>query len=197
MNSRNKALSEFITAHKTVVDTLTQSSIKTFLTRCHTSLSKSGEPTCKDVSNLEPVCKYIPESLKLARNQSPELIQLAQKFDNLYRHLPWYPSNRSSDKNEAFYNGHANAVITGNGGLEEHKSVRFGASLIAPHLEYPYHRHPPEEGYLVISEGDWRQGSGGWFHRNPGETVHNVPNIWHAMKSGKSPLLAVWMLWTE
>ena len=197
MNSRNKALSEFITAHKTVVDTLTQSSIKTFLTRWHTSLSKSGEPTCKDVSNLEPVCKYIPESLKLARNQSPELIQLAQKFDNLYRHLPWYPSNRSSDKNRAFYNGHANAVITGNGGLEEHKSVRFGASLIAPHLEYPYHRHPPEEGYLVISEGDWRQGSGGWFHRNPGETVHNVPNIWHAMRSGKSPLLAVWMLWTE
>ena len=197
MNSRNKALSEFITAHKTVVDTLTQSSIKTFLNRCHTSLSKSREPTCKDVSNLEPVCKYIPESLKLARNQSPELIQLAQKFDNLYRHLPWYPSNRSSDKNEAFYNGHANAVITGNGGLEEHKSVRFGASLIAPHLEYPYHRHPPEEGYLVISEGDWRQGSGGWFHRNPGETVHNVPNIWHAMRSGKSPLLAVWMLWTE
>ena len=197
MNSRNKALSEFITAHKTVVDTLTQSSIKTFLNRCHESLPKSGEPNCKDVSNLEPVCKYIPESLKLARNQSPELIQLAQKFDNLYRHLPWYPSNRSSDKNEAFYNGHANAVITGNGGLEEHKSVRFGASLIAPHLEYPYHRHPPEEGYLVISEGDWRQGSGGWFHRNPGETVHNVPNIWHAMRSGKSPLLAVWMLWTE
>ena len=122
---------------------------------------------------------------------------MAKKLDNINRHQPWYPSNRSSDKNEAFYNGHANAVITGNGGLEEHKSVRFGASLIAPHLEYPYHRHPPEEGYLVISEGDWRQGSGGWFHRNPGETVHNVPNIWHAMRSGKSPLLAVWMLWTE
>jgi quercetin dioxygenase-like cupin family protein len=87
--------------------------------------------------------------------------------------------------------------MTGHGGLEEHSSVRFGVSLIAPNIEYPNHQHPPEEGYLVISEGDWRQANGDWFHRKPGDTVHNVPNIWHAMRSGNSPLLAVWMLWTE
>lgn len=102
MNSRNTALSEFITAHKAVVDALTQSSIKSFLNRCHASLSKLGEPTCKDISNLEPVCKYIPESLKLASNQSPELKQLALKFGNLYPHLPWHPNDRSSDKKEHF-----------------------------------------------------------------------------------------------
>ena len=197
MVARNTALSDFIQAHKTVVETLPLSPVKTFFDKCHAALSKPGVPITKDISNLQPVCKYIPESLQIAGNQGPELKQLAAKFQSLYQQLPWHPSDRSTDKKSAFYRGHANAVMTGHGGLEEHSSVRFGVSLIAPNIEYPNHKHPPEEGYLVISEGDWRQANGDWFHRKPGDTVHNVPNIWHAMRSGKSPLLAVWMLWTE
>ena len=171
------------------------SPVKTFFKKCHASLSKPGVPITDDISNLQPVCEYIPESLKFSRDQALELKQLAVKFESLYQQLPWYPSDRSTNKKSAFYNGHANAVMTGHGGLEEHTSVRFGVSLIAPNIEYPNHQHPPEEGYLVISEGDWRQANSDWFHRKPGDTVHNVPNIWHAMRSGKSPLLAVWMLW--
>ena len=197
MTARNTALADFIQAHKAVVDTLPLSPIKTFFNKCHASLSKPGVPINDDISNLQPVCEYIPESLKFSRGQTLELKQLAVKFEGLYQQLPWYPSDRSTNKKRAFYNGHANAVMTGHGGLEEHTSVRFGVSLIAPNIEYPNHQHPPEEGYLVISEGDWRQANSDWFHRKPGDTVHNVPNIWHAMRSGKSPLLAVWMLWTE
>jgi len=68
--------------------------------------------------------------------------------------------------------------------------------LLAPGVEYPDHRHPPEEGYLVMSGGDWRQDHGEWVRRDPGDTVHNVPDIWHAMRAGEAPLLALWMLWT-
>ena len=83
MIARNTALSEFIQAHKAVVDTLPLSPVKTFFDRCHVALSKPGVPITKDISNLQPVCKYIPESLKLASNQGPVLKQLSTKFQNL------------------------------------------------------------------------------------------------------------------
>ena len=111
--------------------------------------------------------------------------------------LPWRPHLDYKDQTDDFYNGHANAVIIGDGGLENHCKVRVGASLIAPNVEYPNHRHPPEEGYLVISEGEWRQEANPWLARKSGETIHNPPNIWHAMKAETSHLLAIWMLWME
>ena len=197
MIKRNLAISEFIQTHKAVVQTLPETPIKKFFTQCHSALSRPGTSTGNDVSNMVPVCDYISESLKIAATQSPQMQQLATKFWPLSKLLAWHPSDRSSDKMGKFHQGHANAVITGHGGLEQHNSVRFGASIIGPGIEYPNHRHPPEEGYLVISEGKWRQGKGNWFQRNSGETIHNPPNIWHAMKSGDSPLLAVWMLWTQ
>ena len=48
-----------------------------------------------------------------------------------------------------------------------------------------------------FSEGEWRQEANPWLARTSGETIHNPPNIWHAMKAGNKPLLAIWMLWME
>jgi quercetin dioxygenase-like cupin family protein len=95
-------------------------------------------------------------------------------------------------------NGHGNAVITGMNGLEGHHQVLFGVSLVAPGVTYPNHWHPPEEGYVVIGAGAWRQEQGDWQHRNRGQTIHNPPHIVHAMRATASaPLLALWMLWLE
>ena len=73
MIARNTELSDFIQAHKAVVDTLPLSPVKTFFNTCHAALSKPGVPITKDISNLQPVCKYIPESLQLAGKQGPAL----------------------------------------------------------------------------------------------------------------------------
>ena len=66
---------------------------------------------------------------------------------------------------------------------------------MAPNTRYPDHRHPPEEVYLVLSPGEWRQGDGAWHEPGPGGVVHNPPAIVHAMRSGDTPLLAIWCLW--
>jgi len=106
---------------------------------------------------------------------------------------PWH---RTADVKlgSPFANGHANATLIGQGGLEERDDVWVGISLMAPNIEYPEHHHAPEEVYLVMSPGHWRQDRGEWFEPGIGGLVCNTPNILHAMRSGSAPLLATWCL---
>ena len=81
-------------------------------------------------------------------------------------------------------------------GLEIRRDVWIGVSLMAPHMRYPDHRHPPEEIYIALSSGEWHQASKPWHEPGIGKLVYNPPNIVHAMRSADQPLLAVWFLWT-
>jgi hypothetical protein len=124
------------------------------------------------------------------------LDDVLQTFRALEPALAW--SIRSGSRVNAgpgFEDGHANAVIVGNGALIPHDHVTLGVSLIAPHIRYPDHDHPPEETYLVLTEGEFFHGDSGWFTPGVGGTFHNTPMIKHAMRSGDTPLFAVWALW--
>jgi hypothetical protein len=68
---------------------------------------------------------------------------------------------------------------------------------MAPYTCYPDHRHPPEEIYLVLSSGQWRQARDPWHEPGIGGLVYNPPGIVHAMRSTERPLLAFWFLWIE
>jgi quercetin dioxygenase-like cupin family protein len=85
-------------------------------------------------------------------------------------------------------------MIAGPGGLEERDDLWLGVSLLAPHVRYPDHTHPPEETYLVLSEGDFMQGADNWMTPGIGGSLYNPPGILHAMRSGDAPLLAIWAL---
>ncbi|SMX48770.1 hypothetical protein MAA8898_04084 [Maliponia aquimaris] len=85
-------------------------------------------------------------------------------------------------------------MIVGPDGLEPRDDVWLGVSLLGPNVQYPDHRHPPEEVYLVMSPGDFRQGLNAWVHVARGETHYNPHNIVHAMRSADRPLLAFWAL---
>jgi len=81
----------------------------------------------------------------------------------------WAASSRGSQTcpgseahGEQFLDGHANATIAGPEGLEIRRDVHIGVSLKAPNVRYPDHHHPPEEIYVVLSDGQWRQG---WIRR--------------------------------
>jgi hypothetical protein len=95
-----------------------------------------------------------------------------------------------------FFEGHANAMILGPGGLENRYDAWLGATLMAPRVRYPDHNHAPEETYLVLSEGDFRHGDSSWFVPGVGGSFYNAPGIEHAMRSGDQPLFAFWALWT-
>ena len=64
-------------------------------------------------------------------------------------------------------------------------------------MRYVDHQHPPEEIYIVMSDGEWYREGTGWYVPGAGGTVYHPPHVVHAMRAGAVPLLAVWLLWME
>ena len=196
--ARDTDLAAVLVAHKALCAALPEGTTKQFFDRCHTALEKPGKARPDHMPQELAVCAHIPEALRVTSEPSPGLARLADAFGALSPKLRWQPTDRAQPEDPRFADNHANATLIGNDGVEYHDNVRLGVSLIAPGVTYPRHNHPPEEGYLVMSGGDWRQDDKQWFRREPGETVHNIPNIWHAMRAGEdAPLLALWMLWMK
>ncbi len=128
--------------------------------------------------------------------QGPEPVQhVAGALRAMDARLAWGP-RLGSENDPAFRKAHANAVLAGADGLERREDVRIGVSLVAPHTDYVKHNHPPEEFYFVLAPGDWWREDLGWRARPAGSIQHNPPHAWHAMRTGETPLLAVWCLWT-
>jgi quercetin dioxygenase-like cupin family protein len=144
-----------------------------------------------------PVCRHLMTALEHVSRQTGPVRALADAFAGIEPQLSWKVRPGAEAHGEQFLNGHANATIVGQEGLEIRRDVWIGVSLMAPHTRYPDHHHPPEEIYVVASDGQWRQASDPWHEPGIGGLVYNPPNIVHAMRSTERPLLALWFLWTE
>ena len=141
-----------------------------------------------------PAYRHLPAALERA-SEDPELSALARAFKALEPELRWRRRPGSEAGGAVFNDGHANAEIIGPMGLEQRSDVWFGASLVAPHVRYVDHRHPPDEVYIVMSDGEWFREGRGWHEPGVGGIVYNPPNIVHAMRAGPRALLALWLLW--
>jgi quercetin dioxygenase-like cupin family protein len=164
-------------------------------TRIFTALElpahRDGAPPAARV----PACDHLAAALAAARTGPGAVPALADALDAIAPRLAWYRRPGSQPTMGRFHDGHASAVVVGAGGLEARDDVRVGLSLMAPQVRYPDHQHPPEEIYIALTPGQWRQRDGPWHEPGAGGIVHNPPGIVHAMRSGVSPLLAVWCLW--
>ncbi|MCK0197214.1 dimethylsulfoniopropionate lyase [Ancylobacter sp. 6x-1] len=142
-----------------------------------------------------PVCIHLDAALAAA---DPAFAGLVAGFRAIEPGLVWRRRAGNATASANFPDGHANAMIVGPGGLEERGDVWLGVSLLGPQVRYPDHDHPPEETYLVLSEGTFRQDKAGvegdWFTPGMGGTFYNVPGIRHAMRAGAAPLFALWAL---
>ncbi|MDG2204840.1 MAG: dimethylsulfonioproprionate lyase family protein [Alphaproteobacteria bacterium] len=142
-----------------------------------------------------PALGHLPFAIRNAQSGPSEIRALANCLQEMAGELPWY--QRQEPALPDFMRGHANAFIIGPSGLEQRSDVIVGVSLLAPEIEYPGHNHPPEELYVVMSDGDWRQNKNPWHAPGLGGLVCNPANITHSMRSGPKPLLAIWCLWTQ
>ncbi|WP_395022628.1 dimethylsulfonioproprionate lyase family protein [Dongia sp.] len=131
-----------------------------------------------------PICDLLDEALVLSTPLNAAVREIAAD-------LTWY---RRPGGDERFQQSHANTMLVGPNGLEPREDLWIGATLLAPHTDYPVHHHPPEEIYLVLSEGDWWREGTGWFTPGIGGTLYNQPNVRHAMRSHARPLFALWAL---
>ncbi len=143
-----------------------------------------------------PVIDHLPAALDAAARSPAAVARHAAALGALAPQLIWRRRTNVED-DPSFTTGHANSTIVGPGGIEDRFDVWVGISLIAPGIDYPDHCHPPEEIYLVMSQGDWRQNDGRWHTPGQGGIVYNQPGIVHAMRAGRgAPLLATWCLWS-
>lgn len=145
-----------------------------------------------------PVCTYLTEAKVPAQKASPVLAELVSSFTDIEPEFTWAARGTSGpNASENWPENHANTMIFGPGGVEERSDVMIGASLLAPHVRYPDHNHPPEEIYLALTPGRFQHGTSDWFSPGVGGTLHNVPSIKHAMASEDTPFLAIWCLLLE
>lgn len=141
-----------------------------------------------------PACSFLSDALQNARQRPGSVAKLADAFEPLAEDLCWERRPNADTGPDGFFDGHANALLAGPRGLERRDDVVVGVSLMAPSVRYPNHQHPPEEFYVVLSPGQWRHGDGPWYEPGPGGVVYHPPDMLHAMRSGDSPLLALWFL---
>ncbi len=139
-----------------------------------------------------PVCGWIEAALKAAEGGPRQ--GLADAFAALVERLEWKRRASADPADRVFWDGHANAMICGPGGLEQRDDLWIGATVMAPGVTYVDHDHPPEEVYLSLAPGEWWNAGMDWT--DPGATgvIYNPPGIRHAMRSGAGPFLALWVL---
>ena len=194
---RSASLARFTRAfHAAAVasDAVPERSIATVQRMCAALDNYTGQPG--DVApQMLPACRHLDAALTTARAGPTALARLAYALQELAPLLHWRRKTGPGCFDAPFMDGHANTQIMGPEGLEQRNDVVMGASLLAPHVTYPDHDHPPEEIYLVMSEGDWFTRASGWYTPGSGGIVHHAPAMVHAMRSGARPLLAVWCLW--
>lgn len=138
-----------------------------------------------------PACTHLDDAIESARDHGGPVADVAHVVAAIAPHLAWERRRAAEVQTAEFARGHANAVLL----RFEHpeRDVVLGISLMSPHVRYPDHHHPPEEVYIVLSPGEWRQHQEAWHEPGPGNVVHNPPGIVHAMRSGDAPLLALWL----
>ncbi|EAR52066.1 putative transcriptional regulator protein [Oceanicola granulosus HTCC2516] len=194
MTERSPELQSFLAAAETAfrthaVDDRSRRSIEAGFARLATPGEMSEEPPGR-----LPVCDRLLPDLLAPGAVKDGLAPLVSAFDGLEPSLTWRGRPGGEGASEGFAEGHANCLAVGPGGRERRTDVWLGASLLAPGTRYPDHDHPPEETYLVLTEGDFWQAGGDWFTPGPGGSFYNPPGIRHAMRSGEAPLLAFWLL---
>ena len=117
--------------------------------RMFSALQTPSTPAERSGTARLPVCHHLPTALEHARRQPGPAGALADAFAVIEPQLNWQIRPGAETHGEQFLNGHANATIIGSEGLEIRPDVWFGVSLMAPHTQYPDHRHPPEEIYVA------------------------------------------------
>ncbi|MEM5340491.1 dimethylsulfonioproprionate lyase family protein [Paraburkholderia azotifigens] len=140
-----------------------------------------------------PACDWLDASL-VPLDEDVRFRDIAKALKAVAPLLGWRRRTSGPHGSAGYVEQHANGIICGPGGAESRRDVQLGLTIMLPHTRYPDHSHPPEEAYVLLSPGEFRQGDGEWADPGLGGGIFNTPNIVHAMRSDASPFLALWCL---
>jgi len=136
----------------------------------------------------------VTQALSNAPRTKPDFKILLSAIEMLLPGSRWIKRLAAKKDDADFEERHRHALIFGKGGLFQCSTITLGLAVMEPELNYPFHKHPPAEFYLVLSEGDWYREDAGWWSPGAGGVVFNPPSAVHSMRSTSKPLLALWGL---
>jgi hypothetical protein len=139
-----------------------------------------------------PVLRWLPE---IARAAAPFGFELVAELHRAAPSLAWRQTYTAKDLDRAFLDNYGWSEILGSGnGPLVSERIACGFLILGPSTHYPRHRHEAEEIYLPLSgTAAWQQGDAGWQDRAPGALIHHASEESHAMRTGGSPLLALYL----
>ncbi|MDX8467995.1 dimethylsulfonioproprionate lyase family protein [Mesorhizobium sp. VK23B] len=111
--------------------------------------------------------------------------------------LRWGQTYTAADFGQAFIDNYGWLELFGTRGHFANDEVAAGLLVLGPGIVYPDHHHIAEEIYIPLTGGtEWRMGEGGFHLRAAGEIIHHESNVSHAMRTGKEPLMALY-IWRD
>lgn len=138
-----------------------------------------------------PVLRWLPEIAHDAAAFGVELVAAVCRASPL---LAWRQTYTALELGAGFLDDYGWSEILGASGPLASERVACGFLLLGPATHYPRHRHEAEEMYLPLSgTAAWQQGDEAWRDRPPGTPIHHASQEPHAMRTGASPLLALYI----
>lgn len=108
--------------------------------------------------------------------------------------LRWGQTYTAADFGQGFIDNYGWLEVFGTRGHFVNEEVAAGLLILGPDIVYPDHHHIAEEIYIPLTGGtEWRMGESGFHVRDAGEVIHHASNVSHAMRTGKEPLMALYL----
>ena len=138
-----------------------------------------------------PVLRWLPELAGAAAPFGADLVAAICRAAPL---LDWRQTYTARDLSPAFLDDYGWSEIVGSVGPIESDRIACGFLILGPATYYPSHRHAAEELYVPLSgTAAWQQGDAAWQEQAPGTPIHHPSEQPHAMRTGASPLLALYV----
>ncbi|WFP60361.1 dimethylsulfonioproprionate lyase family protein [Mesorhizobium sp. WSM4904] len=131
---------------------------------------------------------------RIAELAQPHSKPLARFVADHRDELRWGQTYTASDFGQAFIDNYGWLEAFGTRGHFVNDEVAAGLLILGPGIVYPDHHHVAEEIYIPLTDGtEWRMGEGDFHVRAGGEVIHHASNVSHAMRTGKEPLMALYI----
>lgn len=141
-----------------------------------------------------PAANFLDDALARAVPQTKSLLETFVR--HRYR-LRWEQSYTKEDGvvPEAMLAAYGFAEILGKQGPFVSESIRAGVGIYGPNIEYPIHRHHPEEVYIVLAgTADFMIGKAEGIRKTAGDVVFMESNTPHGFRTLDEAFL-VYYLW--
>jgi quercetin dioxygenase-like cupin family protein len=117
---------------------------------------------------------------------------VARLIHDAHPRLPWQESPAASLQPTELRAIKSIVTLLGPGAPIPSEALLFGLFYQAPGSYYPLHAHEAAETYTILSGTAHWQAGDRRFTLAPGEAVHHLPNLPHAMRAGPEGFLAIW-----